>query len=589
MIYLIYHELIIVDHSSAFIVVDVPGDLAAPDGFHEVLELHLDIFPSAEVCGHSKVTLNGQSLSVKPHGEVLVGKGHLNTKENRNIDASWKINCITVNGKPDAQFLKFSVDAIEGRNVIDVGFSSLFRQTGNTEIIHIINDVMIPDLLAANPNPEALVPTDNAMNPTEPIQQEIQDLEWLMAQMHELELLIGEKQKIIAEHASKHHQNDIKDCDSLKCVVATITDLAKHAAHDAYERVAGHGKFERISLDHDHPFRGPPDYGRGKHGDRPNAPPSHPPYSPHKPHKHRNETFPRKPHHWLPICRMPPHHRYLHGPPFHSPPHHNLPHGPPPPGPPPPGHPYPGHPQFPPPPPPGAPPPVSQWPFEDELEKSSPVFPPPPPFRPVSHIVTFVVVGFVAAFLLAALHLRVCTPKRKADRRARREERRERRRSVHKSFISRLLAKMAGSDHSSDSYDEKSVGLLTDMEDGLSTTMSEEIVQLQNAASVVDSMVCHEEGRTREQVQVNPRNPSFPQGQPLAIQTQSLSPLAHGYNLASPGVYDQLPAYEGNGERGTDSDMVSDGFGYTPDSSRYTPSNSDSGSVSDILGPDTKS
>jgi len=214
--------------------------------------------------------------------------------------------------------------------------------------------------------------------------------------------------------------------------------------------------------------------------------------------------------------------------------------------------------------------------------------PPPPPFRHVSQIAKFVIIGFVAAFLLAALHHRVCTPKRKVDRRIRREARRERRRSVNKNTMSRLLARMAGSDDFSDDYEEKRAALLSDMEDGLSTTMAEEIQQLQNAAGVVDDMVSHEDGRTREQAHAAPETSTYAPPRQLSIQTQTLSPSTHSYNLASPGIYDQLPAYEDNADNEMD-DMVSDGIRYTPGSSQYTPSISDNGSVHSILGPDTKS
>jgi len=547
------------------VTVVLPDDPIARDEIHQVLGFRVDVFPSVEACGHPNITLNGQTLPVKAHGEVLAGRGPFTTNDNRKIDASWKINCITVNGKPDAQLFKFRIERIEGRKMIDIGFSTLFRQTGDTEIIQINTDLLIPDLVAANPNPEALVPTNAAANTPKNFHQDLRDLEWLMAQMHELKFLISEKQQSIAEHASEHFKDDVKDCDSLKCVISTVARIAKHAAHDVYDKITGEREFEHRPVGHDRPE---------EQHDRPHHFP---------PHHHRNGTFPRKPHHLIPICRMPHHHRPP--PPPFGPPHRGPPHEPPHHKPPPFGY-TSQKPPFPPPPFVHGQEPSYNGQELDMLPPRPPTFPAlqgPPPTR----IFVFVIIGFVAAFLLAALNQRVCTPKRKADRKARREARREYRRSIHKNTISRLLARIAGSDDFSDHYEEKRTALLSDMEDGLSTTIGEEIVQLLNAADVVDDMVCYEKGQTPEHRNTIPEISNYAQARPLTIQTQSAFALAHSYNLASPGIYDQLPAYEDNDESDMDG-MVSDGIRYTPGSSQYTPSNSDNGSVGDIIRIDTK-
>lgn len=51
---------------------------------------------------------------------------------------------------------------------------------------------------------------------------------------------------------------------------------------------------------------------------------------------------------------------------------------------------------------------------------------------------------------------------------------------------------------------------------------------------------------------------------------------------------EELPAYEDN-DGSESSSFVADGFRYMPGSSEYSPSHSPAGSLSDILGPDTKS
>ncbi|KAG9247649.1 hypothetical protein BJ878DRAFT_539071 [Calycina marina] len=684
------------DHSFAFIAVEIPDGSSRRGAFNEVLGFRLDVFPTAEACGHANITIDGQQLSLEKKGEVLVGNGLLSMKDNVEINASWKISCITVNGKPDSQFLKFEIDSIYGRSFVDVGFSSLFKQTGNTEIIQSNTDLSMPDLVAANPNPEALVPTEAASHPPKKcIKKEFKELDWLLAQRYELELLIDEKKQSIADHASEHFHEEIKDCDNLKCVVATAAKKAQHAAHNVYEKIFGEEDFDHKSFGHEHhepdSHRGPPGRkGKGnehkeKHGKHPEGPP-HRPHS-NGTHGHHNGTAPphhRKPHHFLPICRMPPNHGGHHGPPPHGPPGGDKHHGPPPPGPPPPGPPPPGPPPGPDgphgpdghggppppgpdgphgsdghdgppppgldgphgpdghdgppppgpdrphgpdghdgppppgpdrphgpdghdgPPPPGPdrphgpdghdgpPPPGLDGPHGPDRHDGPPPpgpegpldhfgGPPPhgfgqehPPFKPLGRplfILKFIAIGFLAAFLLAVVYHRVCTPKRKADRSARSYQR-----SAPRNAFSRLFARMAGNYDFSDDYEEKRVSLLSDMEGGVSNTVTGEIVQLQNAASVVDDMV--QESRSSE-------TSTIPEAHLLSIQTQSVDPV-HSYGLSSPEAYDQLPAYMPAEEEDGDG-MIADGFGYTPGSNGYTPSNSDSGSVSDILGPDTKS
>ena len=589
------------------------------------MDFRFDVFSSEVACGHANVTIDGQILPVTGNGDVLSGKGPVTLDRKTVVLASWTFHCIKVNGQPHSQFLKFHVDVVEGRPVEDTGFSALFRQTSTTEIIRINSDLRIPDMIAANPNPEGLLPSGESIIPFNSLQKEFMELDWLMAQMHELQFLIDEKKQSIANHASKHYQEDIKDCDSLRCVVAAVAKKIKHAAHDVYGKIAGDDDFEEAGHGHFPKPHWPkiPFPGRGKHGNHTYGPP------------HPMPGHGKRPHRFLPICRMPPPRR--HRGPHHPPGGHHPP-------PPPPGHhdqgrfrdgphhdgppnrdhedgPFPHHPGDHPPPhdredrsPPhhfeeGLPPHALEHgpPRHHEngpprhFKDGPPPHPPPqhrgpPPIVKALFLAKYASIAIICAFLIRCIHRRVCTPKRKANRKARREERRERRRVAHKNAITRLLARMAGSgsdgEHSSDSYEEKREETLSDMEDGLSTTMTEEIHQLQNAASVVDDMVCAEEGRLREQVPAAPIYtpatytpiPALLETQPIPIPTQDSAPLMQTYYMSGD---EELPAYEDD-ESELDS-IVSDGFRYMPGTSTYSPSHSASGSVSEILGPDTKS
>jgi hypothetical protein len=150
---------------------------------------------------------------------------------------------------------------------------------------------------------------------------------------------------------------------------------------------------------------------------------------------------------------------------------------------------------------------------------------------------------------------------------------------VHKHAITRLLARISGneSDSESDDYEEKRRALLSDAEDGMSTTMTEDITQLRNAAEVVGDMVVAEEDRSMTVVE------------PMPILATETRPLIQDFEtLSQVGDGEELPAYEDN-DGSEASSFVADGFRYTPGSTEYSPSHSPAGSVSDILGPDTKS
>jgi hypothetical protein len=102
--------------------------------------------------------------------------------------------------------------------------------------------------------------------------------------------------------------------------------------------------------------------------------------------------------------------------------------------------------------------------------------------------------------------------------------------------------------------------------------MSEEITQIRNAASVVEEIVVAEAGHPLQPLSFPPR-----------IDSRSMTAHEIGSEV---GDGEQLPAYEDND--GSEESSVADGFQYTPGSTEYDPLISREGSVSDILGPDTK-
>ncbi|KAG9241427.1 hypothetical protein BJ878DRAFT_229133 [Calycina marina] len=561
----------------AHIEVDVPSK--SPDVVPTTLGFRIEVLNSETTCGFGNVTIDGIVLPQTGDGDVSTGKGSVSTNTKGVVVGSWNFHCIRVNGIPDAQLLKFTVNYVDGRAMEDSGFSMLFRQSGMPEIMTIEADLSISDEIIANPNPKGLKPDHgNSHKYHGAIKDVFAELDYLWSQLEEIRYLFHQKERSIALYANRRYETDIKDCDSLKCVVKAMAHQAKHAAFGIYGKISGDDEEPRHGRHH-------PDESFER-------------FRGHKGGNHGNHTHPlppwKRPHSRpLPICRYPPPPPYGHQRPSH--------HGPPAPPPPPPHH----APDMPPPefagPPPHhhmpPPPPHHGSPTGHDDDHEGPPPPsalyepgPPPPGSPPHHcrpshnvgralqIIMFTSIGFLFAFLLAALHRRVCTPSPRADRHERRRLRPERKRAAHKHIITILLARMAGNDSDDEDNDEKREALLEDAEDGVSATTSEDISQLRNAADAVGDMVelvaVNTEGRT----QAPPMPTPAPVSQPMSIPVSSTMPLMQDFE-------EQLPAYED--DEGTEMDsIISDG--YRP-GMLYTPSQSSDGSLSDILGPDTKS
>ncbi|CAJ2501842.1 Uu.00g046950.m01.CDS01 [Anthostomella pinea] len=338
----------------------------------------------------------------------------------------------------------------------------------------------------------------------------------------------------------------------------------------------GHGKMPP-------PPDGPPPPHHGPDG-RPPPPPEGPP-----PPYHGHDTRPPPPdgpHHDGPPHDGPPHDGSDMRPPPHGPPPPDFGHGrrPPPPHefdsrPPPefgherpPPHERPGHlvtgsdegteqerPMHftgedvpPPPPPPGkvprpheghrGPPPHGRRPFD---------------FHPTAPIFRILASVIVLAFLISALHTRCFSSSR--ERRSRCEGQSATRTKYNKSvqWMRRILGRRNVEDEEKEAMLRRLHASDSEEEDNTSTTMEQEISQLRTAADIVGEMVAAEEGRSH----------TYPSGMQERHAPTPPSPTSAFADYAD----ESLPAYD---ETMLDLEMVADGFGYTPGSSTYTPSDS---------------
>ncbi|EMR87094.1 hypothetical protein BcDW1_4258 [Botrytis cinerea BcDW1] len=365
-------------YTMGFVRLDVGHDSSSADV--NPLDLRVDILHSTEACGFGNVLIDGQPLSQTFDSETSIssGKGSISTSTNKIVVGSWSFNCVVIDGKPRGQLMKFMIDFLDGKTIENSGFSVLFRQTEETEIMNIETISSEDDQVMEHhsssdkqhykgmgpegerkhhmdkgseeerkhhngkgPDGEHEHHMDNRPEGERKhhmghkefnIHKELAELRYMKAQMKELKYLIHKKKHHISKHAQEHHNLDdrIRDCDSLRCVAAVISERARKF----YGRISG-DEFNEESFHHSresHSKKGKK-HGKGFHGKSGNHTAGNH-TSPHVPHGKNNHTgphFPSRPHHILPICHYPPpfgfHHPGPHGP--HGPPH-EPPHGPPP-------------------------------------------------------------------------------------------------------------------------------------------------------------------------------------------------------------------------------------------------------------------
>ena len=566
-----------------------------------VLLFAVEVLSSEQECKYENVTVNGRELALDgsdhwPSG--LSGNSPL-MLDGTPVEAKWFFRCV---GQPGHQFQLFNLIITRVNDVAipddyEFGFGLQYTQRGmpNVQSVNVQTE--------GHHSPFNVKPVDDEPVFAEPIfheelpedyeeeysddrlEFELAELGDLVSQLRALEHMIEEQREAIARYSPEFIYG-IRACDNVKCILKAVHHKIRCGLRKIYKKF--HGR-------HHH-------HGHDKHGKHGNHTCGHKPGKGN--HTHPRPPHWRRPHHGIPICRFPP--------PHHWPPHRD-PHGKPPQHPEPPYAKRPGH----------GPPHNGQPPFDDQdhfaffdvgqpdvpahrrpgkqeegqiqsFRSSSPArpkggpHPPPPPPPPppphhfqghwhpglhrALHLLKYIGTGIVIACLAFALHRRAFTASRRAERRARREERRRRRafcrarrHQAFRRFIARLTGRPFDEALITDDYEEKRAALLANAENGLSDTMSEEIVQFRNAASVVGDIVAVES-------QFPPR-------------VDSRLMMAHEIG-SQVGEGEELPAYED--EEGSEISSVADGLRYTPGSTEYDPAQSREGSLSDILGPDVK-
>ncbi|XXG94501.1 hypothetical protein Hte_000758 [Hypoxylon texense] len=281
--------------------------------------LRLDVHPSRLPCGYGNVTINDGQLAQDENG---IGSGFITT-EHGTLLANWDFTCVHLEDEYQGQVMNFQVVSVDERKVQDVGFTIQFQQMAPTSISFInVTESII----------KATISTEVADDPPhgEPsvtLEEELANLKSMMRQLAALEYAISSKVQYISDVYDFKRPDEFHsfaECDSLKCIVKTMYNRAKHMASRL-----GHWP------EHDGPFgsrHGRPfphmNEGHGRHpgfphhGNHGNHSHPGPPHFPPPPFCHCPPPPPPPPH------GKPPHGKPPHGgPPHGGPPHREPPHG----------------------------------------------------------------------------------------------------------------------------------------------------------------------------------------------------------------------------------------------------------------------
>ncbi|KAK7548783.1 hypothetical protein JOL62DRAFT_500651, partial [Phyllosticta paracitricarpa] len=509
----------------------------------ESLVFDLQVFPSAQPCGQSNVTLNGRSLNQNWQNVHAEGAGLIPTSSKaepqRQLNLTWETLCLfdtlpesdesSAAADDVAQLLTVNVGQIDDQPVKScLGFSVSFKQFAQK--VDLLRLATKPFRSASEDtedwrNPPAalrLVPVDFDHLPEgfyhqgPSVEEEIRLLQDLEAQERELRHRIDlqkERIKALIKENAHDFPGDTNKCDNISCALKSLL----HKAHGAIRIIY---VYLRPGHKHHHGHEMMGHYHHGPHGPHDQYPP---PPGPPPPYAHGP---------------TPPPHPFGGPPPFgphHGPPHHGSP-------------------------------------------------------RIVHILMTLASISGLA-FVFKFIRKHCCSLRRRTELRAACEERRtarEYRRLARRHAWRNWWHGRKGDWERRSDYEEKRA-LILDQEDRLEEAMQDEIRQLQCAQELAHEIVRAEEGRATQPFHPHPPACACTHG----MYAASMPPAPHVHtsmscttslpstslpsyksDMSSVDTDDAPPAYE---EDADNSDIVVDGFRpYNPSvtTTAYTPESS---------------
>ncbi|KAH7035406.1 uncharacterized protein B0I36DRAFT_360782 [Microdochium trichocladiopsis] len=176
-------------------------------------------------CGHSNVTLDGNSLDEDEDG---MGAGTIVTKHGTRVDAEWRYSCVQVDDRQHFErILTFNIIDIDGYQIQGLNFTVQFQQlapTGVSLVDGAFSVIRVPTTTAGR-----LAPGTPRNKPFS-LQSEMYELEILNARLARLEFEIAAKEFFIAKSFPKStfaSPQSLSDCTNIKCFVITLYDTFK--------------------------------------------------------------------------------------------------------------------------------------------------------------------------------------------------------------------------------------------------------------------------------------------------------------------------------------------------------------------------
>lgn len=216
---------------------------------------NLQAFPSEKPCGTSNLTLNGVPLlqeweSAGIHAQGLASVNSSGHELNLFLRSDCLYGSEGISGPSATQLLTFTIEKVNSQIIKSIsGFSLSFKQAPTPELLRLS---VVPDFEARDQpyseawrNPPAnlrLIPVSEDQEGFETQRQltiadHIEDLNRLEAQATLLQKLIEEKKEFIkAEFKEGAHalKEEIKQCESLVCIIKAIGRKVRAAAHVVY-------------------------------------------------------------------------------------------------------------------------------------------------------------------------------------------------------------------------------------------------------------------------------------------------------------------------------------------------------------------
>ncbi|TKA49278.1 hypothetical protein B0A49_12963, partial [Cryomyces minteri] len=247
-------------------LVPCPGCLGAQEG-DEAFVLELQAFASEAECGVSNVTLNGRTLTQEWYATHANGQGLLSSfvgSQEYALDLSWETSCLLAghSAQDTAQLLNVNIDRVNGVAVdTRSGFRLSYKQLPRAELLRLstVKETSVeapvfaedwrdpPDHLRLSPpaseqSPEATSRTsdEDQQRTAWSIEEEIEDLKRLQAEVKALNQLIRQKTNQINSHMKQEAKNlkaDIKQCDSVNCAFKAVFSKAHSGVKVLYAQL----------------------------------------------------------------------------------------------------------------------------------------------------------------------------------------------------------------------------------------------------------------------------------------------------------------------------------------------------------------